>query len=225
MRPRWAAAVYAMALQVGGCAAGVESAVTSPEGAEVDSSMMGAEVAPASMGAPVFARWVGVVEETDVRAAVVAGKGKARLYFCGGAQSYATTTRWFDIWFDGGEHVEFEQDAWRVHAHLTGQGLVGEIELGDGVIRTLRAQLVAPGTLAGLYEGKAACGHVGLIVTQDTKSEAPAAQGACTNDTDQSVQSFDVSGPITAEGRGIRVQTSVAAGKPLLLQAATLDGL
>jgi hypothetical protein len=212
-----------MVLHMGGCAADVESAVASPDGAEVSPAAM--MDAPAAMGAAIFGRWVGVVQETDVRAAVVVGRGKARLYFCGGTESYATTTRWFDIWFDGSEHVEFEQDAWRVHAHLTGGGLIGEAELGDGVVRTLEAELVAPGTLAGLYEGKAECGHVGLIVTQATKGGPPMAQGACTNATDESVQRIEVSGAITAEAGGVRVRTSAAADKPLLLQAATLEGL
>lgn len=53
----------------------------------------------------VLLRWVGAVEETDVRVAMLAGAGRARLFFCGGAESYATATRWFNIEFDGGESL------------------------------------------------------------------------------------------------------------------------
>jgi hypothetical protein len=55
-------------------------------------------------------RWVGAIEQTDVRVAVIAGSGKVRLFFCGGAESYATATRWFDVGWNGGEHIDFTED-------------------------------------------------------------------------------------------------------------------
>jgi hypothetical protein len=36
---------------------------------------------------PRMVRWVGAVEDSDVRAAILVGSGKARLFFCGGAES------------------------------------------------------------------------------------------------------------------------------------------
>lgn len=170
-------------------------------------------------------RWVGAVEETDVRVAVLTGKGRARLYFCGGAASYATATRWFNVFYDGGEHIDFEEEAWRIHAHLTLGGLIGEVKLGDDVTRTVRAQEVEPSTLAGLYEGKADCGRLGLIVAQADEDTRPIAQGACTSTTGAPPQQVDAIAPITSEAGKIRVRTPGGGGATLLLQAAALEPL
>src|SRR5688572_8606529 len=72
-------------------------------------------------------RLVGAVEETDVRVALLLGRGKSRVFFCGGPQFYATATRWFNPEYDGGEHVDFEEQNWRVHGHLTAAGLIGDV--------------------------------------------------------------------------------------------------
>ena len=170
-------------------------------------------------------RWIGAVEDTDVRVAVLAGSGKARVYFCGGAESYADATRWFDVSYDGGEHLEFEDDDWRIHAHLTLGGLIGEVELGDGVTRSVLAdEIVEPSSLAGLYEGTADCGRLGLIVTQATKDALPTAQGACTNSTGKLPQQVEAIAPITSEAGKIRVRTPGGRGDAtLLLQPATLE--
>jgi hypothetical protein len=206
----------AIALLAGGC--GDEPDPGSPR--EPDSGSL--EV-PDSAG---VVRWVGAVEETDVRVAVLAGRGKARLYFSGGAESYATATRWFNVEYDGGEHIEFEEDSWRIHAHLTLGGLIAEVQLGDDVTRKLNAAEVEPGTLAGLYEGKADCGRLGLIVTQAAKDTRPTAQGACTNTTGKSLQRVDPIAPITSERGKIRVLTPGGSGdETLLLQAAALEPL
>jgi hypothetical protein len=170
-------------------------------------------------------RWVGEVEESDVRFAMLVGRGKARLYFCGGAESYATATRWLNIGFDGGEHVDFQEQSWRVHGHLVGGGVSGEVELGDGVTRMFSAELVAPGTMAGLYEGTSECGRLGLIVTQAAKDDEPAAQGACVDIPEEPAQQVDAIAPITAEAGKLRVLKPGTSAATLLLQAATLDPL
>lgn len=204
-----------MALLAGGC--GDDTEPTSPH--ELDSGRL---ETPGS----VVGRWLGAVKETDVRVAVLAGRGKARLFFCGGAESYATATRWFNVAYDGGEHIDFEEDAWRIHAHLTLGGLIGEVQLGDDVTRSVYADEIKPATLAGLYEGKADCGRLGLIVTQAAKDAQPTAQGACTNTTGEPPQRVDPIAPITSEGGKIRVRTPSGGGDAtLLLQAAALEPL
>ena len=201
----------AVALLAAGCAAGTE-----PAGPREPSSGDRGVVA---------VRWVGAVEETDVRVAVIAGSGKARVYFCGGAESYAASTRWFDVFYDGGEHLEFEEDDWQIHAHLTLGGLIGEVELGNDVTRSVLAAEVEPSSLAGLYEGRADCGRLGLIVTQATKDALPTAQAACTNSTGKSQQVHPIT-PITSEAGKIRVRTPGGGGDAtLLLQLAALEPL
>ena len=171
-------------------------------------------------------RWVGAVEETDVRVAVIAGRGKARLFFSGSAESYATATRWFNLEYDGGEHLEFEEDTWRLHAHLTLGGLVGEVQLGEDITRSVQAAELESRTLAGLYEGKADCGRLGLIVAQATKDAPPTAQGACTNAAGVTTQRVNPIVPISSEAGKIRVRMPGGSGdETVLLQPATLEPL
>ena len=167
--------------------------------------------------------WVGSVDQTDVRVALLVGTGKARLFFCGGAGSYATTTRWFDIAYDGSEHIDFTEQAWRIHAHLFGTRFTGKVVLGDGVERSLDADRTSAETLAGLYEGTAECGRLGLIVTQATPDAVPASQGACTSDSGAPIQQVDAVAPLAAEAGKIRVHLPSADDATLLLQAATVD--
>lgn len=190
-------------------------------GCEVDSQPVDSGQLAAPSGARVV-RWVGAVEQSDVHVAMLVAPGKARLFFCGGTETYASTTRWFNIAFDGGEHVDFEEDTWRVHAHLAGGNVAGEVELGDGVTRWFEAKPVAPGTLAGLYEGKATCGRVGLIVTQASRDALPTAQGACAGSTTQPIT---VVAPLREEAGQIAVQAPAAADATLLLSAAAIDPL
>jgi len=208
-------AALAMALLVGSCGDGSE-----PRGPTTPDS--GYLEVPGSVG---IMRSVGAVEETDVHVAMLVGRGKARLYFCGGAESYATATRWFNVGWDGGEHVDFQEQNWRVHAHLTVDGASGEVELGDGVTRFFQTELVAPATLAGLYEGKADCGRLGLIVSQAAKDALPTAQGACADITEQPAQLISPIAPINSEAGKIRVRKPGGGDATLLLQAATLDPL
>jgi hypothetical protein len=133
------------------------------------------------------------------------------LYFCGGELSYATTTRWFELGFDGGEHVDFTEDTWRVHAHLAGGRLAGEVRLGDEVTRWLSAEPVTSDTVAGLYEGKSSCGRVGLIITQNNKAMPPSAQGACTGTT---VQPVTPDTPLSLESGAIKVRLAVTLKRP-----------
>jgi hypothetical protein len=206
----------AVALSAAGCGDGMESRGPREGGA--------GQLAVAGSVGPV--RWVGAVEETDVRVAVIAGGGKARVYFCGGAESYTAATRWFNVFYDGGEHLEFEEDGWTIHAHLTLGGLIGEVELGDEVTRSVRADEIERSALAGLYEGKADCGRLGLIVTQATKGEPPTAQGACTNTTGKPPQQVQPIAPITSEAGKIRVRTPGGGDdETLLLQPAALEPL
>lgn len=212
---RWVGPGLAMALLVGGCGAGSDpGSPSSPDSGHLD-------VAD-SRG---IWRWVGAVEETDVRMAVLVGMGRARLYFCGGADSYATTTRWFNVGFDGGEHLEFQEDDWRVHGHLAMRSVSGEVELGDDVTRMFSAELVAADTIAGLYEGKADCGRLGLIVSQADKDALPTAQGACVDTAEQQTQRVSPIAPIASETGKIQVRTPGDSDATLLLMAATLEPL
>jgi hypothetical protein len=169
-------------------------------------------------------RWVGVIEETDVKVAAVLGKGRGRLYFCGGATSYLTTTRWLDLQFTD-EHLEYADDTWRIHAHLTAGGVLGELERAGDSLRIFNAQPFERATIAGLYEGKAACGRLGLIVSQATAKDEPTAQGACVgNAGEPAIQVFPIM-PIALVKGTVAVRTPGSTDGISRLQAATLEPL
>jgi len=221
-----AAAVWMM-VPLGGCADGAMPTETTAEGSITPAASAmasaGSSAATTNSGAAARAQWVGVVEGTDVRMAMIVGPGKARVYFCGGELSYANATRWIEFPYDGGEHIEFEDGDWHLHGHLLLARLKGEVELGDHVERAVRADVARPGTLAGLYEGEADCGRVGLIVIQSSGAEPALAQGACTNLRDASSRPIEAILPVAAEAGGIRVRLSDDSDTPILLHAATLD--
>jgi hypothetical protein len=124
-------------------------------------------------------RWVGEVEDSDVRVGIVADATRARLFFCGGAGSYATATRWFAFDEIAEGSVHFADDTWQVNARIEPRRVSGDVTHDNGEVRVFSAERVAPGTLAGLYEGQADCGRLGLIVVQPNKNTPIAAQGAC----------------------------------------------
>jgi hypothetical protein len=123
-------------------------------------------------------RLVGTVSESDIRVAAVIEGDRARLFFCGGPTSYATSTRWIvtDIGDDG--KFEFDDSGWVVHGTLNRGGLSGSVEQ-SAEKRGFSAVRVTSGTIAGLYEGVADCGRVGLIVSQPDREADPQGQGAC----------------------------------------------
>jgi hypothetical protein len=168
--------------------------------------------------APVTLRWVGTVEDSDVRVAALVGRGKARLFFCGGDGDYASFTRWFDIPFDS-EHLEYEDDSWHIHAHLL-QGLAGEVERKGDRARAFNARQFPPTTHTGLYEGRAACGRIGLIVTQASEQEEPSGQGACTSTDGAAEQRVTLS-----DARGGTIRARTQSGEETSLQPAELDPL
>jgi hypothetical protein len=122
---------------------------------------------------------VGEVADTDIRVGAVLAAGRMRLFFCGGASSYATATQWVQAEVADDASVAFENDVLALHGALDGDALDGELtRSGDAALR-FSAERVRAGTLAGLYEAEAGCGRVGLIVAQRSESDPPVAQGAC----------------------------------------------
>src|SRR5262245_41600199 len=90
----WRAGLYAAALVAGAsaCSNDAASEIDHVSGTERDAS---GEAEPA--------RYVGTVEDSDVRVGVVADSEKARVFFCGGDESFATATRWFNLELDDAE--------------------------------------------------------------------------------------------------------------------------
>jgi hypothetical protein len=122
--------------------------------------------------------WVGSVDGSDIAVGIVFARQQAVVFFCGGDDSYRVATHWFSGARAPGEPFTLADASWSVSGEEQHGVLFGTVENADS-IRTFSAIPVAPGTLAGVYDARSPCGHVGLIVRQDSPSDEPAAQGTC----------------------------------------------
>ena len=175
------------------------------DGGTADAASTGSTRDAARSDAPSVQRWVGSVDNTDVRlGAVIESKSRARLFFCGGPTSYQSATRWIilDVAAAGG--FEFDDSGWIVRGKLDGDQLSGTIDQG-GENHAFSATPVAEQTIAGLYEGSAECGRVGLIVTQRDSKATPSGQGACLGG-DQPPEQVNPILPIALKDGSIRVK-------------------
>jgi hypothetical protein len=168
------------------------------------------------------ARYVGEVEDSDVRVGVVADGEHARVFFCGGDDSFATATRWFNLEVHDSE-LNVDDGEWHLHATHSDERVDGEITHDPDAARPFSTTPIAEDTLSGLYEGTAPCGRMGLIVSQARKGAAIDAQGACVGDGHTPEQVNPIM-PLAAESGKIRVQTPTEDATALL-QAATLTPL
>jgi hypothetical protein len=151
-------------------------------------------------------RWVGEVEGSDVRLGVVMdGGARARVFFCGGPSSFATSTRWLIADVKSGGAFSFDDMGWRVSGEVAMDRVTGELAIGDEAGRAFSARPVQKGTLAGLYEGQSECGRVGLIVLHDSPTSAARGQGACVGPGHPPEQVSPIL-PITLEAGGIQVE-------------------
>jgi hypothetical protein len=126
--------------------------------------------------------FTGQVDGTDVRVAVVATTHHARVFFCGGAATYATSTHWFLVDIGPSGQVASPSDCGLSFSGQVGDGVVrGSLVGVDGRSHTFVASPISAGTIAGLYEPAqpCGCGKLGLIVSQSSPAVAPTGQGAC----------------------------------------------
>ncbi|HEX4475887.1 MAG TPA: hypothetical protein VH142_12465 [Polyangiaceae bacterium] len=126
--------------------------------------------------------FTGEVAGTDARLAVVATAGHARFYFCGGATSYPTMTMWFATTRHPDGTIDLPDGSTPGFA-LSGD--VGQDSVSGSITRlgelpkTFTASRIPSGSIAGLYEGTSGCGHVGVIVADESPPTPPVLQGAC----------------------------------------------
>lgn len=158
---------------------------------------------------PALRYWVGTVDDSDIRLGVAQEPDRARVFFCGGPSSYATSTRWVvtTLAADGG--FEFEDDSWRVTGELSDDAIAGKLRLGSDESHDFSASPVRKGTIAGLYEGMADCGRIGLIVSQADRDDEPSGQGACVGMGHPPEQVNPIL-PIALSGDEIRVEVGGA---------------
>jgi hypothetical protein len=168
-------------------------------------------------------RFVGDVADSDSRVAVISGAGKLRLFFCGGPDTVAQATHWFNVEVTGSD-VAIEMAPWKVSARIEADGVSGQVTREDGVLRHFSAAPVATGTLSGLYEGTANCGRLGLVVAQPSPGAPIEAQGACVGEGHVPEQVNPIL-PIAEDMGEIAVKVPGDEASTSLLQPASLQPL
>ena len=124
--------------------------------------------------------WIGEVRDTDVKVALAdKGGGAMVLFFCGGDDSYPTSTRWFPEGVLRTEPFSFTEADWRVDGTIRASQAEGTVASDLFPSRRWLATSANSSTIAGLYEGAAPCGKLGLIVSQTDPKDPPRGQGAC----------------------------------------------
>jgi hypothetical protein len=129
--------------------------------------------------------WVGEVRDSDVKVALADRDGAPQLFFCGGDASYTTHTRWFAQGALLSAPFSFSESGWSVAGEVKGDSISGTVLAENEGAGVWTANAADSSTIAGLYEGVAPCGKLGLIVTQRAADEEPTGQGACLRDFEQ----------------------------------------
>lgn len=129
--------------------------------------------------APPTKVWVGELADSDVAVGIAASGSHSTLFFCGGDRSFTDHTRWF---IDAGplvDGVQIDDGVWHVSIRSVSAQIAGTLVIDGLDSAPFSAEAVTPGTLAGVYDALAPCGHAGLIVRQPTDTSPALAQGTC----------------------------------------------
>ena len=159
-----------------------------------------------------FARvYTGELTGSDVRVGIVATDQRARLFFCGGASTFGSMTRWITADVDVAHQLKIPADAaptWGLHGQVGDTEIMGSIDVGDGAAHPFRATVVSERTIGGLYEGTAPCGRLGLVVLQANPDAPATAQGVCIGEAIWPLSPFD---PVVRDADGaIRVKVGTS---------------
>ncbi len=160
--------------------------------------------------------FVGAIEGTDVRFAIVRDEGHVALFFCGGPDSFATSTQWIRAEATGPTY-DLAQGTWAASFTVEGASASGSVDRGDGVPLSFTATRVDEAGLAGLYETEEADGRVGVVVALDEAGQ-PIVQGALVTPT-IAAQVVPIT-PVERVADRLRVQVLLAEPKSLTVTRA-----
>jgi hypothetical protein len=143
--------------------------------------------------------YTGELTDTDARVGIIATEHHARVFFCGGPSTYQTMTRWVTGDVDAAHKLSLPPspidaaiiERWVLQGTVADAEVNGSIDMGDAMPHAFHATIVSERTISGLYEGRASCGRLGLIVQQATPDTPAIGQGACVGTTLEQVNPLD----------------------------------
>lgn len=141
---------------------------------------------PDEAGALPAVTYIGAVESTGTRIAIVRNARGVQAYVCGQGPTLESHTRWFEGAFeeqDGGL-AELESDGWHLLARVTAAGMIGELSAPSGESLRWTAERT-PGDSAsevGLYQSYELGCRTGVIVWRALPGPECSAQGVWCDD-------------------------------------------
>jgi hypothetical protein len=155
---------------------------------------------------------VGQVDDSDIVLGVVAEGDALTVYACGGTQTFATHTRWFQGSFGEGDDpdaFEIEQDGFSLQGRRTPDGLSGVLHEPDGSMRTIAAFPTAEDTLSGLYFATVDGCRTGVVLF--ATPDGVDGQGTYCNDQGEFIQVIILQ-PVQLRADGIEVEVEKDEG-------------
>jgi hypothetical protein len=127
--------------------------------------------------------YIGKLVDTDAVIAISASGNDVVAYICGGATTFATTTRWFPHteWASDQPTLRMSSDGWTLDLVRDAQGISGSASDGTGKRYAITAHPTRPETMAGLYAVVDEGCRTGVVVMQDRAEDAPTFQGTWCN--------------------------------------------
>lgn len=155
---------------------------------------------------------VGALSGSDAVVALGVSGSQWVFYVCGGSTSFATMTRWFtgSSMTDANGAFDSTEQGWSVHGQHGSAGWSGTLVSPDGTSRTWTVLTADAATMAGLYSTVDSGCRTGVIVRQDTSSDAPSVQGTWCDDHGSFQQVTPIQ-PIALTSLGLHVQVPTAS--------------
>jgi hypothetical protein len=157
---------------------------------------------------------VAAVDDSDVKLGAIVDGDALTVYACGGPQTFATHTRWFDGRFgtdDDPNAFAIDVDGFRLEGERTVEGITGVFVDPDGTEHAFAAEATDDAEPPGLYTGAADGCTTGVVVLPDLST-----QGTYCNADGEFIQVI-ILRPGDLSANGFEVQVDRPEG-PLTLQ-------
>ena len=155
---------------------------------------------------------VGQVDDSDVVIGIALDGDDITLYTCGGVQTYATHSRWFQGSFGDGEDPDafsMDLDGFRVSGTRSADAIAGSLREPDGTTHSFTAAPTAEDGLSGLYDTSIDGCRTGVVLF--STPDGVSGQGTYCDDAGQFIQVIILQ-PVELTSEGVEVQVEKPDG-------------